>query len=156
MTNAITRENVQEILDRNAAAYRSKEAAMDAQERQLRLTINDNHATRTMTESQRAQKEQEAVAAELAKRQERRAELAQEGNECNAWYKFMLLVFGPLIAAGLLVAIAGTAPIVLPLLILMVAYTGLILLTAVKEFFPKHSISLIKTAVTRLLSSERS
>lgn len=150
MSNEITRENVQEILDRNAAEAKRKEAALEAQERKLRLTINDNHATKTMTESQRAQKEQEAQEAELAKRQERRAELAQETNDCNAWYKFMSLVFGPLLIAGLLVSLAGTAPIAIPLLILMAAYTGLILLTSIIAFFPKTARAEIKQFIRSL------
>ena len=119
MTNAITRENVQEILDRNASVFKRKEADLEAQERQLRLHINDNHATKTMTESQRAKQEQEARMAELAKLHERRAELAQEGDECDAWYQVMALIFGPLLIASMLVSIAGTAPIAIPLLILM-------------------------------------
>ena len=151
----ITRENVQKILDRNSAEAKRKEAVLEEQERQLRLHINGNHATKTMTESQRAKKEQEAQEAELAKRQVRRAELAQEGEECNAWYKFMLLVFGPLIAASLLVSMAGSAPVSIPLLILMAAYTGLILLTAIKEFFPKPCLRHLKAAATRLLFAER-
>lgn len=104
MTNEITRENVQHILDRNAAEFKSKEAAMYEQERQLRLHINDNHATKTLTESQRAQKkakeEQEARAAALAKRQQERAERAMEAETCITWYRFLIRVFTPILIAA--------------------------------------------------------
>lgn len=150
MTTEITREKVQQFLDSNAAEAKRKEAALEAQERKLRLHINDNHATKTMTESQRAKKEQEAWEAELAMRQERRAERAQEGNECNAWYRFMLLVFAPLILAGLLVSIAGNAPISILLLVIMIAYTGLILAKSIIAFFPKPDPAAIKQFIRSL------
>lgn len=51
MSSEITRENVQAFLDCNAANL--KEAALEDQARQLRLTINGNHASRTMTEAQK-------------------------------------------------------------------------------------------------------
>ena len=145
MTNEITRENVQAILDRNTAEAKRKEAYMDAQERQLRLHINGNHATKTMTESQREKQAQEAMEAELAKRQERRAELAQEGEECNAWYQFTFQVVAPLILASMFVNLADGAPIAIVLLIAMTLYTAAILLAAIKAFFPKHSIRYLKT-----------
>lgn len=51
MSNEITRENAQAILDRNAANL--KEASLESQARQLRLTINNNHTAKTMTDIQR-------------------------------------------------------------------------------------------------------
>lgn len=156
MTNAITRENVQEILDRNAAKAKSKEEVMYEQERKLRLHINGNHATKTMTESQRAKQELEARMAELAKVHERRAALAQEGDECNAWYEFIALVFGPLILTSMMVTLADGAPITIILLIAMALYAAAILLTAIKAFFPKLSLSKLKTVATRILFAERS
>ena len=155
MTNEITRENVQEILDRNAAEAKRKEEALEAQERKLRLHINGNHATKTMTESQRAKQELEAWEAEQAKRQERRAEMAQERDECETWYKFMFLVFSPLILTSMLVTLADGAPITIVLLGAMALYTAALLLTAIKAFFPKPSISQLKTAATRLLSAKK-
>lgn len=148
MTNEITRENVQQILDRNSAEARRKEADLYEQERQLRKIINKNHTTNTITKpqlaQQRAKEAEEARNAELAKRQERRAELAQEAEGCTAWYRFMLLVFGPLILAGMMVSIAGSAPITIPLLLCMAAYVALILVISIKSFFPKPNIPTIK------------
>ena len=155
MTNAITRENVKEILDRNASVFKRKEADLEAQERQLRLHINDNHATKTMTESQRAKQEQEARIAELAKLHERRAERAREADECETWYQFMFLVFAPLLLTSMLVTLADGAPITIILLIAMALYTTALLLTAIKAFFPKPSISHIKAVATRLLTAVR-
>lgn len=51
MSDEITRENVQKILDRNTASR--KDAILDAHERQLRLTINRNHTKRTMSDAQK-------------------------------------------------------------------------------------------------------
>lgn len=59
MINEITRENVQAALDRNAANL--KDAALEAQEQQLRRTINNNHAARTMSEAQRQEAKAEAI-----------------------------------------------------------------------------------------------
>lgn len=69
MSNEITRENVQAILDRNVANRNQREAALEDQARQLRLTINDNHTARTLTEAQR----KELAKAEAQKRREARA-----------------------------------------------------------------------------------
>lgn len=59
MSNEITRENVQAALDRNAAKL--KAAALEAQEQQLRRTINNNHTARTMSEAQRQEARAEAI-----------------------------------------------------------------------------------------------
>lgn len=152
----VYREIVQAGLDSRAAER--VEATLEKQARLLRLIINDNHSTKTTPKSpeppQNKTKPQEmpqvqAEAVPLSRRE-------QEAAECRAWYRFVSLVFGPLLIAGLLVSLAGTAPIAIPLLILMAAYTGLLLLTAIKAFFPKPSISQIKTVATRILFMERS
>lgn len=158
MTNEITRENVQSRLDHRAAEFKKREAVLERQAQLLRLIINDNHSTKTAPKSpERPQdkaktEEVPQVKAEVVPLSRRE----QEAAECRAWYKFMSLVFGPLLIAGMLVSLAGTAPIAIPLLILMAAYTGIILLTAIKAFFPKHSLRYIKTVATRLLFAERS
>lgn len=59
MINEITRENVQAALDRNAAKL--KDTALEAQEQQLRRTINNNHTARTMSEAQRQEARAEAI-----------------------------------------------------------------------------------------------
>ena len=143
---AINRENVQQILDRNAAEAKRKEADLYKQERKLRLIINQNHTDKTAVKApERPQEEpkktEEEWGKELTRRSERRAQRAQEHDSCTAWYRFMLLVFAPLIAAGLLVSLAGSAPITFILLTAMVAFTALILLTAIKAFFPKPNFA---------------
>ena len=171
----VYREIVQAGLDSRAAER--VEATLEKQARLLRLIINDNHKlgaaarhndgyaqvdekTRIAMYAQAAQCPQNKAKAE--KVPEVKADAVpltrreQEAAECRAWYKFMALVFGPLLVAGMLVSIAGTAPIAIPLLILMAAYTVLILLTAIKAFFPKPSISQIKTVAARILFAERS
>lgn len=155
MTNAITKENIQNFLDRNAAEHKSKEEVMYEQERKLRLHINGNHATKTMTESQRVKQVQEAWEAEQAKRQMRRAELAQERDECETWYQFMFMVFAPLLLTSMLVALADGAPITIILLIAMALYIAALLLISIKAFFPKPSISYIKAVATRILTAVR-
>lgn len=70
MSNEITRENVQAALDRNAANL--KDAALEAQEQQLRRTINNNHTARTMSEAQREQLKK------LAQKQRREARAAAQ------------------------------------------------------------------------------
>lgn len=68
MINEITRENVQAALDRNAAKL--KDTALEAQEQQLRRTINNNHTARTISEAQREQLKK------LAQKQRREARAA--------------------------------------------------------------------------------
>lgn len=66
-------------LERRRIARTKQEAELEAQARQLRITINDNHATRTMTEKQKAEAaiaEREKRAA--ARREARAAEAARE------------------------------------------------------------------------------
>lgn len=70
MINEITRENVQAALDRNAAKL--KDTALEAQEQQLRRTINNNHTARTMSEAQREQLKK------LAQKQRREARAAAQ------------------------------------------------------------------------------
>lgn len=73
MSNEITCENVQSFLTQNAANL--KEAALEAQELQLRRTINDNHTARTMSEAQRERMK------ELARQQRREARAAARQQE---------------------------------------------------------------------------
>ena len=73
MSNEITRENVQSFLAQNAANL--KDAALEAQEQQLRRTINKNHAARTMSEAQREQLKK------LAQKQRREARAAERQKE---------------------------------------------------------------------------
>lgn len=152
MTNEITRENVQKILDRNASEANRKEATLEAQERKLRLHINDNHATKTAPKaSELLQNKPEAE--EVPQIQAEAVQLSrreQEAAECRAWYKFMALVFGPLLIAAMLVSLAGTAPIAIPLLILMAAYTGMLLVMSIIAFFPKTARAEIKQFIRYL------
>lgn len=153
MSNEITRENVQQIVDRNAAEHKSKAAAMEAQERKLRKIINQNHTDKTTVQTaatapQIVQKKPKEAERECTKAMDERAERrAQEAEYCNAWYQFIFLVFAPLILVSMLVTLAGGAPITIPLLICMAAYVALILLTSIKAFFPKSILTSIKTTL---------
>lgn len=72
MNKEITRENVREFLDRNAADLKEKETAMESQERQLRLTINHNHTEKTMTDIQRREARQEELRVRRQQREQAR------------------------------------------------------------------------------------
>ena len=92
MNTAINRENVQKILDRNAAER--KEAALEAQARKLRLIINANHTAKLAEQfppeqPERPQEEPKEAKEALARRQEKQAERVREAAECHAWYRFM-------------------------------------------------------------------
>lgn len=146
MTNEITRENVQSRLDRRAAEFKKREAVLEKQARLLRHIINDNHTDKT-TPKASEQPQEKAKTEEVPQIQAEAVPLSrreQEAAECRAWYKFMALVFVPLIVAALLVSLAGTAPIAILLHIFMAAYTGLILLTSIIAFFPKPARAEIK------------
>lgn len=152
MTSEITREKVQEILDRNAAEARRKEANLDAQERKLRLHINDNHAIKTAPKaSERPQNKPEveevphvqAEAVPLSRRE-------QEAAGCHSWYQFMFMVFAPLLLVSMLVSLADGAPIAIPLLILMVAYTCMLLVMSIIAFVPKTARAEIKQFIRSL------
>ena len=88
MINEITRENVQAALDRNAAKL--KDAALEAQEQQLRRTINNNHTARTMSEAQReqlkklAQKQRQEAKAEAIRQRRRDREAARQAELVQA------------------------------------------------------------------------
>lgn len=151
MSNSkVYREIVQAGLDSRAAER--VEATLEKQARLLRLIINDNHSTKTTTKSpeqpQNKVESQEVphVQAEPVPLSRREQEVA----ECRAWYRFAALVFGPILIAGMLVSLAGTAPIAIPLLILMAAYTGLLLLTSIIIFFPKPARAEIKQFIRSL------
>lgn len=146
----VYREIVQAGLDSRAAER--VEANLEKQARLLRLIINDNHSTKTAPKSSE-QPQEKAKTEEVPQVQAEAVPLSrreQEAAECRAWYKFMALVFVPLIVAALLVSLAGTAPIAIPLLILMAAYTGLILLTSIIAFFPKTARAEIKQFIRSL------
>lgn len=72
MSTEITREKVQNGLDRKKTERIRREAAMDSQERQLRLTINHNHTEKTMTEMQRREARQEEIRAQRKQREQAR------------------------------------------------------------------------------------
>ena len=151
MSNSkVYREIVQAGLDSRAAER--VEATLEKQARLLRLIINDNHSTKTTPKSpEKPQKKAEPK--EIPKVQAEAVPLSrqeQEAAECHAWYKFMSLVFGPLLIDGLLVALAGTAPIAIPLLLLMAAYAGVLLVMSIIVFFPKTARAEIKQFIRSL------
>lgn len=56
MSSSEARQIVQNGLDRLKVMRNEREAALEDQARRLRLTINDNHNARTMTDAQRLEK----------------------------------------------------------------------------------------------------
>lgn len=108
----INRQIVQQGLDRRAAYKRRMEALLETQERKLRLIINDNHIRATggyvpQESAQLPQKPKNESSAALARRQEKRAELAQEAAWCADWYRFLLRVFAPFFFAVLAMVLAN-------------------------------------------------
>jgi glutamyl-tRNA reductase len=78
VNNEDAKRIVSEGLERRRTDRNAREAMLEDQARQLRLTINDNHTTRTLTDAQRkalameqARKRREARAANLAMEQAR-------------------------------------------------------------------------------------
>lgn len=60
MSSDEARKIVMDGLERLKAQQAQREAAMDAQERSLRVKINENHTVKTLTESQRLERQKEA------------------------------------------------------------------------------------------------
>lgn len=108
----INRQIVQQGLDRRAAHARKMEALLESQERKLRLIINENHIRATggyvpQESAQRPQQPKKESSAALARRQEQRAERAQEAAWCADWYRFLLRVFAPFFAAALALVLSN-------------------------------------------------
>lgn len=102
MSNEEARRVVQTGLDKLKIERKEREAALEDQARQLRLTINDNHTARTLTEAQRkelakveAQKRREARAAALAQEQ------AREDAATLAVQRYMMACIGTMLMAML-------------------------------------------------------
>jgi len=122
MSNEITRENVQAALDRNAANL--KEAAMEAQEQQLRRTINSNHAARTMSEAQRQEAKAEAIRQrDRERRAAKQAEAIQEmkADKAVRFYALVCLVI-LLAAATTKLPLWAAATLALGLMAVLAAY----------------------------------
>lgn len=113
MSNTETnRQIVRQGLDRRAAHARKMETLLETQERKLRLIINDNHIRATggnvpQARAQRPQEPKEKAPQQLARRQEKRAELAREAAWCADWYRFLLRVFAPFFFAVLAMVLAN-------------------------------------------------
>ena len=112
----INRQIVQQGLDRRAAHAKRMDALLETQERKLRLIINDNHIRATggyvpQASAQRPQEPKVESSAALARRQEKRAERAQEAAWCADWYRFLLRVFAPFLVAALALVLSDLAVI---------------------------------------------
>jgi hypothetical protein len=60
MSSDEARKIVMDGLERLKAEQARKDAAMDSQERSLRVKINENHTVKTLTEAQRLERQKEA------------------------------------------------------------------------------------------------
>lgn len=149
----INRQIVQAGLDHRAAEFKKREAVLEKQARLLRLIINDNHTTKTTPKaSERPQNKPDVK--EEPQVQEQAVPLSrqeQEDADRHPWYRFMFMVFAPLILVSMLVFLAGGAPITIPLLILLAAYTCLLLVMSIIAFFPKPDPAAIKQFVRSLI-----
>lgn len=75
MSNIEARDYVSQGLQRRREERQRRDAALEQQERLLRLTINDNHKVRTMTDTQRIEvvRETRAARARVRRQKERKA-----------------------------------------------------------------------------------
>lgn len=110
------KEIVQAGLDRRRMEQHKREAALEGQARQLRLTINDNHAARTMTDVQRlAAEKAERMAKAKARRDKENASIAAVHmyvKVCLAIFLTTLLTPFPWWAAIALVAGTAVFPVI--------------------------------------------
>lgn len=102
MSNEEAKEFVSAGLLRRRIIREEREQALEDQARQLRLTINDNHTARTLTEAQR----KELAKAEAQKRREARAvalaqERAREDAATLAVQRYVMACIGTVLVAML-------------------------------------------------------
>jgi hypothetical protein len=89
-------------LERRKIEREQRDAELENQERILRLKINDNHTSKTLTECQRLELQKEAEADRKKRNAERRAQrLARELEVEDTVQKSMLTGLSILLAAGI-------------------------------------------------------
>lgn len=89
-------------LERRKIEREQRDAELEDQERILRLKINDNHTTKTLTECQRLELQKEAEADRKKRNAERRAQrLARELEVEDTVQKSILTGLSILLAAGI-------------------------------------------------------
>lgn len=130
------RQIVQQGLDARAAERR--DAILESQARKLRLIINANHTAKTTHRSPERPQEatnvtEEERVADLARRTERRAQMAHEAKECTAWYRLLFQIFAPLLAAAFVSAIANTVEMTILMSTFGAVYIILIVVNLIKE-----------------------
>ena len=129
----INRRIVQEGLNRRAAEAKRRESVLEDQARELRLIINDNHATKTAPRS--PERQQEAII------REKKRMAHQEAVECSNWYRFLIRCFAPMLIGAVLVALSnlGAFPLMLAFPIAIVGCLSSV------ETFARRFIPIIKS-----------
>ena len=118
MSSEEARQIVRDGLERLKAEQAQREADMDAQERSLRVKINENHTVKTLTESQRLERQMEAARQRLeARYKETRKRIERDMKVDEIFQKFGILCLvillvtictrlNPFVAASLVLGLA--------------------------------------------------
>ena len=83
MSSDEARQIVKDGLDRLRAEHEQREAAMDAQERSLRVKINENHTMKTLTEFQQLERQKEVLRKQLEEQEREVYEMVAKDDEAQ-------------------------------------------------------------------------
>ena len=83
MSSDEARKIVKDGLDRLRAEQTQREAAMDAQERSLRVIINENHTMKTLTEFQQLERQKEVLRKQLEEQEREVCEMVAKDDEAQ-------------------------------------------------------------------------
>ena len=83
MSSDEARKIVKDGLDRLRAEQTQREAAMDAQERSLRVIINENHTMKTLTEFQQLERQKEVLRKQLEEQEREVYEMVAKDDEAQ-------------------------------------------------------------------------
>ena len=83
MSSDEARQIVKDGLDRLRAEQAQREAAMDAQERSLRVKINENHTMKTLTEFQQLERQKEVLRKQLEEQEREVFEMVAKDDEAQ-------------------------------------------------------------------------
>lgn len=102
MSSTEARQIVQGGLDRQRADRQRRDEFMDAQERQLRLTINRNHTHRTLSEAQKKAMAEEAAEKRRAERRAAREADRRREEAASLAVRRYIIACGGIVLATLL------------------------------------------------------
>lgn len=96
MSNEEARQIVEDGMAQRKIQRQQREAEMENQERLLRVTINDNHLVKTITEAQKQEQQREEARKRREEREKARAERAARDEKaeeaCNSYFITCLVI----------------------------------------------------------------